>query len=82
MRGLELTRGKLLASALSAACAVFVLHAFGVLGRPGEALYDSWLYGGLLTAAIPVVISSHGTRSSRSCGAWRRSATATCGSTA
>jgi two-component system, cell cycle response regulator len=52
MRGLELTRGKAVAAALSAACGVFVLHTFGVLGHPGQVLYDSWLYGGLLSAAV------------------------------
>jgi diguanylate cyclase (GGDEF)-like protein len=44
--------GKLVTASLAAACLVFVLHTLGVLGEPGDPLYDTWLYGSLLTAAV------------------------------
>jgi two-component system cell cycle response regulator len=43
---------KLLFGALGGAWLVFVLHTLGFLGSPGSVLYDTWLYGGLLVAAV------------------------------
>jgi two-component system cell cycle response regulator len=46
-----MTKGKAIAATLAAACSLFVLHTVGLLGEPGDDLFDTWLYSGLLVAA-------------------------------
>jgi len=56
MRQLELTRGKLVTTVLGGAWLVFALHTLGALGDPGDSFYDTWLYGGLLLAAVAACV--------------------------
>jgi len=52
MKRLALTPGRLLIAVLAGAWMAFFLHTVGLLGSAGDPLYDTWLYGSLLLAAV------------------------------
>ena len=52
LKTLRITLSAPLVAAIATAWTVFALHTLGVLGNPGDALYDTWLYGALLLTAV------------------------------